>query len=187
MHRSASEAAASARAISTRSFAACGSRSIYDTRKPDDDHVGRAGVRGQSRDLLHAALRRLYWIAGQCRAASRARPRIGVLGRIRSGRAAASISGCSRPSCCSSRSASSAAACSAISRRARWARSGRSISCCSTASPGLWFGYAFIAIGLAITALTLVGYFFIGAAFPLWMAFVNGGGLILGGLWMRRD
>ena len=52
---------------------------------------------------------------------------------------------------------------------------------------GLWFGYAFIAIGLAITALTLVGYYFIGAAFPLWMAFVNGGGLVLGGLWMRRS
>jgi hypothetical protein len=52
---------------------------------------------------------------------------------------------------------------------------------------GLWFGSFFIAIGLAVTALTLVGYYFIGAAFPLWMAFVNGGGLILGGLWMRRD
>ena len=51
---------------------------------------------------------------------------------------------------------------------------------------GLWFGYAFVAIGVGITALTLVGYFYIGAAFPLWMAFVNGGGLILGGLWMRR-
>jgi hypothetical protein len=52
---------------------------------------------------------------------------------------------------------------------------------------GLWFGYAFIAIGLAVTALTLIGYYFIGAAFPLWMAFVNGGGLILGGFWMRRS
>jgi hypothetical protein len=52
---------------------------------------------------------------------------------------------------------------------------------------GLWFGYAFIAIGLTVTALTLVGYYFIGAAFPLWMAFVNGGGLILGGFWMRRN
>ena len=51
---------------------------------------------------------------------------------------------------------------------------------------GLWFGYAFIAIGLGITALTLIGYYGIGEAFPLWMAFVNGGGLILGGLWMRR-
>ena len=51
---------------------------------------------------------------------------------------------------------------------------------------GLWFGTAFVAIGLVITALTLIGYFFIGEPFPLWMAFVNGGGLILGGLWMRR-
>lgn len=52
---------------------------------------------------------------------------------------------------------------------------------------GLWFGYAFIAIGLAVSALTLVGYLYAGSAFDLWMAFVNGGGLILGGLWMRRS
>ena len=52
---------------------------------------------------------------------------------------------------------------------------------------GLWFGYAFIAIGLSVTALTLVGYFYLGGAFDLWMAFVNGGGLLLGGLWMRRS
>jgi hypothetical protein len=52
---------------------------------------------------------------------------------------------------------------------------------------GLWVGQAFVAIGLGITALTLIGYFFIGDAFDLWMAFVDGGGLILGGLWMRRS
>jgi hypothetical protein len=52
---------------------------------------------------------------------------------------------------------------------------------------GLWVGYAFVAIGLGITALTLIGYFLVGDAFDLWMAFVNGGGLILGGLWMRRS
>ena len=52
---------------------------------------------------------------------------------------------------------------------------------------GLWVGHAFVVIGLSITALTLVGYFFIGDAFDLWMAFVNGGGLMLGGLWMRRS
>jgi hypothetical protein len=52
---------------------------------------------------------------------------------------------------------------------------------------GLWVGRAFVAIGLGIIALTLVGYFLIGDAFDLWMAFVNGGGLILGGLWMRRS
>ena len=52
---------------------------------------------------------------------------------------------------------------------------------------GLWFGRAFVAIGLAITVLTLIGYFFVeGATFLLWMAAVNGGGLILSGLWMRR-
>jgi len=52
---------------------------------------------------------------------------------------------------------------------------------------GLWFGYAFLALGLGISALVLIGYFFItGDAFLLWMAAVNGGGLILSGLWMRR-
>jgi hypothetical protein len=51
---------------------------------------------------------------------------------------------------------------------------------------GLWVGRAFVAIGLGIIALTLVGYFLIGE-FDLWMAFVNGGGLMLGGLWMRRS
>jgi hypothetical protein len=53
---------------------------------------------------------------------------------------------------------------------------------------GLWVGAAFVAIGLGITVLTLIGYFFVdGAAFLLWMAVVNGGGLLLGGLWMRRS
>jgi len=52
---------------------------------------------------------------------------------------------------------------------------------------GLWAGYAFAAIGLSIIALTLVGYFYVGPAFDLWMAFVNGGGLLLGGFWMRRS
>jgi hypothetical protein len=52
---------------------------------------------------------------------------------------------------------------------------------------GLWVGQAFVAIGLSIIALTLICYFYIGDAFDLWMAFVNGGGLILGGLWMRRS
>ncbi|MBV9456910.1 MAG: hypothetical protein JO141_05250 [Bradyrhizobium sp.] len=51
---------------------------------------------------------------------------------------------------------------------------------------GLWFGRAFLVIGLTITVLTLIGYFFItSAAFLIWMAIVNGGGLIVSGLWMR--
>jgi hypothetical protein len=52
---------------------------------------------------------------------------------------------------------------------------------------GLWFGFAFVVIGVSVIALTLVGYFLIGAWFEPWMALVNGGGLVLGGLWMRRN
>jgi hypothetical protein len=52
---------------------------------------------------------------------------------------------------------------------------------------GLWIGHAYVVIGAAIAALTLVGYFWAGDWFDLWMAVVNGGGLMLGGIWMRRD
>jgi hypothetical protein len=52
---------------------------------------------------------------------------------------------------------------------------------------GLWVGYAFMVIGVGVTALTLIGYLFIGSWFEPWMAVVNGGGLIVGGLWMRRN
>jgi hypothetical protein len=51
---------------------------------------------------------------------------------------------------------------------------------------GLWFGPAFTAIGLGLTALIVAAYFWSGAAFPLCMAVVTGGGFILCGLWMRR-
>ena len=51
---------------------------------------------------------------------------------------------------------------------------------------GLWLGRFFILCGLTVTALTIAGYFWSGAWFPLWMAAVNGGGLLLGGLWLRR-
>jgi hypothetical protein len=52
---------------------------------------------------------------------------------------------------------------------------------------GLWLGYALVLIGVGISILTLIGYFYVdGAAFLLWMALVNGGGLLLGGFWMRR-
>lgn len=52
---------------------------------------------------------------------------------------------------------------------------------------GLWLGSAFVSIGTAIIVLTLIGYFFAGPWFELWMALVNGGGLLLGGFWMRRS
>ena len=51
---------------------------------------------------------------------------------------------------------------------------------------GLWFGYAFIVIAACTTALTLISYNYAGPAFLLWMAVAHGGGLIVGGLWMRR-
>ena len=51
---------------------------------------------------------------------------------------------------------------------------------------GLWFGAALTALGLALSALIVAGYFWLGAWFDLWLAVVNGGGFILCGLWMRR-
>jgi hypothetical protein len=51
---------------------------------------------------------------------------------------------------------------------------------------GLWFGYGFIAVGASIAVLTLIGYFFItGPLWLIWMAIVNGAGLVVSGLWMR--
>jgi hypothetical protein len=51
---------------------------------------------------------------------------------------------------------------------------------------GLWFGAAFTALGLGLSALIVAGYFWSGEWFTLWLAAVNGGGFILCGLWMRR-
>jgi hypothetical protein len=51
---------------------------------------------------------------------------------------------------------------------------------------GLWFGAAFSAIGLGLTALIVAGYVWAGDAFNLWLALVTGLGFILCGLWMRR-
>ena len=51
---------------------------------------------------------------------------------------------------------------------------------------GLWVGRVFIAIGLIVTALTVAGYLWSGPWFGLWMAAVNGGGLIAGGILLRR-
>jgi hypothetical protein len=51
---------------------------------------------------------------------------------------------------------------------------------------GLWLGPFFILLGLSVSALTVLGYFWSGAWFQLWMAAAGGGGLIVGGLWLRR-
>ena len=51
---------------------------------------------------------------------------------------------------------------------------------------GIWLGRFFIWCGVAVTALTLVGYFWTGPWFQLWMAAIEGAALIGGGLWLRR-
>jgi hypothetical protein len=51
---------------------------------------------------------------------------------------------------------------------------------------GIWTGgRRLIVLSALIVALTLVGFFYLPAYFALWMAVVGGGGLILGGLWLR--
>ncbi|MEA2773954.1 MAG: hypothetical protein QOD93_6916 [Acetobacteraceae bacterium] len=52
---------------------------------------------------------------------------------------------------------------------------------------GIWVGRFFVLCGVAIAALTIAGFWWSGPWFSLWMAVVNGGGLILGGLWLRRQ
>jgi hypothetical protein len=51
---------------------------------------------------------------------------------------------------------------------------------------GLWLGRFFIVCGVLVTLLTIIGFYWSGPWFPLWMAAVNGGGLIASGLWLRR-
>ena len=41
-------------------------------------------------------------------------------------------------------------------------------------------------LGLALIGLTTLGYFMLPEYFRYWMAAVGGGGLIVGGLWMRN-
>jgi hypothetical protein len=51
---------------------------------------------------------------------------------------------------------------------------------------GLWSGSRWIAVGMVLGALTLLGYAVIPQYFMLWMASVGGGTLLLTGIWMRR-
>lgn len=51
---------------------------------------------------------------------------------------------------------------------------------------GIWTkGWRMLPLGLLLMALTIGGYYFLPEYFLYWMAAVGGGGLILGGLWMR--
>jgi hypothetical protein len=51
---------------------------------------------------------------------------------------------------------------------------------------GLWFGAAFLVIGLSAAALTAAAFLWAGDGYWLALSIVNGGALILAGLWMRR-
>ncbi len=50
---------------------------------------------------------------------------------------------------------------------------------------GLWFGRFFTILGLAVTALTMLGFWLLPNWFHLWMAFTGGGSLIGSGLYIR--
>jgi hypothetical protein len=51
---------------------------------------------------------------------------------------------------------------------------------------GIWsYGQRMLITGVIIAVLTLIGFFYLPAYFTLWMAVVGGGGLILGGIWLR--
>ena len=49
---------------------------------------------------------------------------------------------------------------------------------------GLWRGLRYVISGMAVVALTLIGFFYIGPIF-FWFAAVGGGAMILTGLWFR--
>jgi hypothetical protein len=51
---------------------------------------------------------------------------------------------------------------------------------------GLWFGAAFLVIGLGAAALTVAAFLWAGDAYWLALSIINGGALIVAGLWMRR-
>jgi len=56
----------------------------------------------------------------------------------------------------------------------------------SYAMAGLFFGRAFTLLGVGLAVLIVAGYEWIGAGYELYLALVNGGGLMLCGYWMRR-
>jgi hypothetical protein len=51
---------------------------------------------------------------------------------------------------------------------------------------GLFLGRAFTLIGVGLAALIVAGYEWVGVGYGVYLAVVNGGGLMLCGYWMRR-
>lgn len=51
---------------------------------------------------------------------------------------------------------------------------------------GAWLGMRMLVTGAVTAAAILVGYFFIGEYYALWMALFGGGALLLAGFWLRK-
>ena len=51
---------------------------------------------------------------------------------------------------------------------------------------GISMGWRLSIVGFVLMAAVLVGWIYAREQFFLWMAFAGGGGLVLGGLWLRR-
>jgi hypothetical protein len=58
------------------------------------------------------------------------------------------------------------------------------ITGCAYMALGLWSGLRYVISGMAVVALTLIGFFYIEPIF-FWFAAVGGGAMILTGLWFR--
>lgn len=59
------------------------------------------------------------------------------------------------------------------------------VGCCY-ALTGVWSkGWRMLPLGLAIIAATVAGFIWLPQYFSLFMAVIGGGGLVLGGVWMR--
>lgn len=58
------------------------------------------------------------------------------------------------------------------------------ITGCAYMGIGMWMGLRYVLTGVAVVALGLIGFYFVGPIL-YWMAFVGGGALILAGIWFR--
>ena len=57
---------------------------------------------------------------------------------------------------------------------------------CTSVAVGMFMGWRIVAVGIALTALSLFGFFEVHEYYLAYMGLVGGGALILSGLWLRR-
>ncbi|MGH7951968.1 MAG: hypothetical protein ACREFE_08620 [Limisphaerales bacterium] len=58
---------------------------------------------------------------------------------------------------------------------------------CGYAMMGLWLDRFLLWLGVAVTALTVIGFYFAAAWFPLWMGITGGGALFFSGLYICKS